>query len=373
MPDIKANQSAACLERRVKTETPFDRCKDTLEDHRRELTAHLKTAMELEHGTIPPYLCALYSIKDGTNAVSAQRIRSVAVEEMLHMVLVANLSNALGERPNIARPDFILPYPDFLPESDKRVKVSLNRFSSKAVNLFLDIERPMDINAPSSHQGYSSIGQFYAAIKDELDYLHDKYDDKKIFKGDPDLQVSPLDYYSGGGEIVKVTDYDSARRAIKVIVDEGEGFGHSIFSGDHEQFGEKMDLAHFYKFNEIAVGRTYKRNDSPARDPTGSRLEVDYSRDAVHPAKFYPNVADYPPDVQPELNEFNRTYSRLLRALNAAFNEKRKEKEGASKHLERAVALMYEVKRQMIRLMKIPLDKRNTVGPTFKYVDETED
>lgn len=363
------NQNASAVKRRVKIETPFDRCKDTLEAHRKELIAHLKTALELEQGTIPPYLCALYSIKEGTNHVSAQRLRSVAVEEMLHMVLVANLSNALGGAPTIARPDFILSYPDFLPESDKRVKVSLNRFSPEAINVFLDIERPMDINAPSKHKGYSSIGQFYAAIKDELDYLHDNYDDKEIFKGDKDLQVSPLDYYSGGGEVVPVTDYDSARRAIKVIVDEGEGFGHSIFSGDHDQFGEKMDLAHFFKFNEIAVGRTYKPNDSPARDPSGARLAVDFSEGAVYQAKFYKTVEEYPEEVRPELHEFNRTYSRLIRAINAAFNEKRRE--GRSKHLEHAVALMYEVKRQMIRLMKIPIDKKgNTAGPTFKYVDE---
>ena len=32
------------------------------------LRAHLQTAIELEHSTIPPYLCALYSIKDATNA-----------------------------------------------------------------------------------------------------------------------------------------------------------------------------------------------------------------------------------------------------------------------------------------------------------------
>ena len=363
----KDNQSAAYVNRRVKIDTPFDLCKDTPEDHRIELIAHLKTAMELEHGTIPPYLCALYSIKDGANLMSAQRIRSVAMEEMLHMALIANFSNAVGGPPKITRPDFILGYPDFLPMSDESVKVSLNRFSSQAINLFLDIERPMDIDAEPKHEEYSSIGQFYAAIKDELDYLHSNFEEEEIFTGDPALQISPLDYYSGGGEIVEVTNYDSARRAIKVIVDEGEGFGHSIFSGDNEQFGEEPDLAHFYKFNEIAVGRIYKPNDSPARDPTGPRLAVDFSKDVVYPAKFYKTLEEYPEFVQPELREFNRTYSRLLRAINAAFNEKLKERR--SEYFEDAVALMFEVKRQMIRLMKIPIDKRgNTAGPTFMYV-----
>ena len=37
----------------------------TLED----LHEHLQWAIELEHATIPPYLCALYSIKDNSNQV----------------------------------------------------------------------------------------------------------------------------------------------------------------------------------------------------------------------------------------------------------------------------------------------------------------
>ena len=357
--------------RRVRFKTPFDRCDNTLESHREELIAHLKTALELEHGTIPPYLCALYSIRDGTNLVSAQRIRSVAVEEMLHMVLVANLSNAIGGSPDIARPDFILKYPDFLPKSDKSITVSLNRFSRDAMGLFLDIERPTGVDIKPKHEDYSSIGQFYAAIKDEFDYLKSNYKADEVFIGNKRLQVTSLDYYSGGGEVVQVEDFESARRAIKVIVDEGEGFGHSIFSGDHEQFGEEPDLAHFYKFNEIAAGRKYRPTDSPARDPTGERLEVDFSSNAVLPATFYSTIDQYPAEVREELREFNRTYSRLLRSLNSAFNESRPEVDRPSQHMQTAVGQMYEVKRQMIRLMKIPIDKQgNTAGPTFIYVEE---
>lgn len=35
------------------------------------LREHLQWALELEHATIPPYLCALYSIKKGHNVESA--------------------------------------------------------------------------------------------------------------------------------------------------------------------------------------------------------------------------------------------------------------------------------------------------------------
>ncbi|MGI8776506.1 MAG: ferritin-like domain-containing protein [Acidimicrobiales bacterium] len=56
------------------------------------LTA-LQQALELEHSTIPPYLYALYSLVPGTNDAVAEVIESVAVEEMLHLTLVANVIN----------------------------------------------------------------------------------------------------------------------------------------------------------------------------------------------------------------------------------------------------------------------------------------
>ena len=56
-----------------------------------DLREHLQWALELEHATLPPYLCALYSIKPGTNTEASHAIASVCYEEMLHMTLAANL------------------------------------------------------------------------------------------------------------------------------------------------------------------------------------------------------------------------------------------------------------------------------------------
>ena len=60
-----------------------------------DLHEHLQAAVELELLVIPPYLCALYSLRPMTNAEASLVIRSVVVEEMLHMVLAANVLNAL--------------------------------------------------------------------------------------------------------------------------------------------------------------------------------------------------------------------------------------------------------------------------------------
>ena len=42
------------------------------------LREHLQTAVELEHSTLPPYLCALYSADPERNAAAAEVIQSPA-------------------------------------------------------------------------------------------------------------------------------------------------------------------------------------------------------------------------------------------------------------------------------------------------------
>ena len=72
-----------------------------------DLYTHLQGAIELEHSTIPPYLTALYSIKKGSNREAAAIIRSVVMEEMLHMTIAANTLNAIGGAPEINTSGFI--------------------------------------------------------------------------------------------------------------------------------------------------------------------------------------------------------------------------------------------------------------------------
>src|ERR1700679_2159733 len=79
------------------------------------LRAALQNAIELEHSAIPPYLYALYSLKPGTNGELAEIIRSVVLEEMLHMSLACNVLNAVGGQPLIDSPKFIPDYPTHLP------------------------------------------------------------------------------------------------------------------------------------------------------------------------------------------------------------------------------------------------------------------
>lgn len=56
----------------------------------------LQKAIGVEFGTLPPYLYALYSIRPGTNPQATQLLRSVVLQEMVHMCLASNILNALG-------------------------------------------------------------------------------------------------------------------------------------------------------------------------------------------------------------------------------------------------------------------------------------
>src|SRR6185295_11993276 len=132
--------------------------------------------MELEHSTIPPYLCALYSIKAGVNLMAGEIIKSVVLEEMLHMIMVANLLNAIGGRPVIGEKEvdknnkFIPEYPTSLPGNvDTRLVVGLESLSKHCIKTFWKIEHPLGgytlpKQLETTELVYKSIGEFYEAL-----------------------------------------------------------------------------------------------------------------------------------------------------------------------------------------------------------------
>lgn len=99
-------RETASLEK-VKTSAPLLGTIKSLES----LREHLQWAIQLEHSTIPPYLCALYSIEAGHNTEATEVLNSVLVEEMLHLTLAANLLNAVGGRPRLDIPEMLPDYP----------------------------------------------------------------------------------------------------------------------------------------------------------------------------------------------------------------------------------------------------------------------
>jgi hypothetical protein len=324
------------------------------------LQRHLQWAMELEHATIPAYLCALYSIPEGANVAAQQQLRAVVMEEMLHMVLVANVLNAVGGCPKVDDPAFVPSYPTTLPHSDGSVCVQLRRFDREALQTFLKIERPEPPQAKPEPERYHSIGQFYDAIEAGLRQLAGELG-PALFSGSVLRQVDPTRwYYGGGGRPIVVSDLASALAALDEIKAQGEGLPHSVFD-DQAPFG-KRELAHYFRFEQLRQGRFYRPEDSPRSGPSGDPLPLRW--DQVHPMRANPRMADYAgqPEVHALMRRFNLDYTALLRALHGAFN-------GQPALLFEAVPMMYRLKYQAQALMQLPCGDASgeTVGPSFEY------
>ncbi len=367
-------------------------------DNLDELHNYLSTALQLEHATIPPYLTALYSLHPGTNSDAFHILRTVAVEEMLHTTLVANIMNAVGMSPDLTQPGFVPEYPTYLPSGETDFKVSRQNFCRESVETFLKIERPAapppdqplafglttgtgpHLIARHAHTNsllgaykpagnnlsfgnldddtelhFYSIGEFYKEISRGLAELDEKMqkEGKQLFRGDFKNQVTPEYYYSGGGELMTVTDLATAQEAIRLISEQGEGDGGAIF--DHE--GE---ISHYYRFQQLERGQYYLKGDQLGK-PSGDALKIDW--DAVYPIKTDAKLADYPANtpVYAAALDFNTYYSQFLSRLTQAFT-------GQPQMLIEAVQDMFQIREKATQLMRNPIPGQPMVNasPTFE-------
>uniref|UniRef100_UPI003F49460E ferritin-like domain-containing protein n=1 Tax=Cupriavidus yeoncheonensis TaxID=1462994 RepID=UPI003F49460E len=362
-----------------------------LEQELEALRRFLQAALKLEHATLPPYMTALYSLGAGVPWEVIEVYRSVLVEEMLHMVLAANVLNAIGGKPVTYGQDFMPDYPARLPYDVDNIEVSLLGFSHAAVAQGLAIERPKRVDPARLRQlahltatrglvnaagaGTSAvpevppgmtIGEFYHFIEGKLRAVVARYGPPRVFTGNVAHQIGPdIYYYEGAGNVVPVHDLDSAIEAMEVIRDQGEGASHGIWTGDRKMFHDFPEVAHYFRFNQLALGRLYVEGDTVASGPTGPTLEVPWE----HASHIVANakVSQYPAgsEVRAHADAFNRAYCSLLRSIDRAFN-------GQPNLLLGAVPHMLAIKDLAARLMRNPFPGREAEGlhaaPTFEFV-----
>ncbi|MFC5825914.1 ferritin-like domain-containing protein [Nonomuraea insulae] len=328
---------------------------DTLDS----LREHLQWAVELEHATLPPYLCALYSLDPERNPAAVEVVGSVFAEEMLHLALAANLLNAVGGRPRLDTPEMLPPHPRRLPHGS--LELSLVPFGAEALDMFLRIEQPAPPSAPPEGDDYETIGQFYAAIEQGLRHLCDRLGEQAVFGGDPARQVSATHFRHTAGRLIAVDGLKSALAALEEIVEQGEGTARGeVWDGDQDIFHpERDEVAHYYRFQELKIGRRYRRGDTPQSGPTGETIWVNPA--GVLPMTRNPRPAEPGSAVRTAQEEFNHTYCAILHLLEQAFN-------GSPKLLAVATGTMYALKAQARALMRLPDGEGTTAGPTFEYV-----
>jgi len=340
-----------------------------------ELHNYLHATIQLEHATIPPYLTALYSIWPGKNSAAVHILRAVLVEEMLHLTLAANVLNAVGGTPDLTQASFVPVYPAYLPDGEKDFQVSRQRFCRQAVETFLKIERPA--RAPNEQSQmvrrkrssaailsmlpdnekdihYYSIGEFYQAISQGITYLEGEKSrcGETLFIGDRARQVTREYYFSGGGEVMPVVDLPSALAALRLIIEQGEGGGDGAFDYEHE-------ISHYYRFEQLLLGRYYQTGDQPGC-PSGEPILVDW--DAVYPMQDNVGVADYPQgsELHTAAREFNAFYYKFLQKLTRAYS-------GHPELLMAAVGDMFRIKEHATALIRNPIPgQAQNAGPTFE-------
>lgn len=229
------------------------------------LRAHLQYAVDLELWTIPFYMAPLYSIQDRSSQ-AFQSIQSIVNQEMLHVQLVANVSNAYGHSPAFSAPEYVgtaIPHLDFqLDKPDPRdifhpFSAEIGPFDALRLNSMCLIEFP---EYDTGHQPdlrdnvteYGSIGEFYDAIEYGAKLL-----DRHIHGG-----VLQVDLFSAFyRNMPKLTIEGSGAQAfsevallLDVIRDQGEG------RKSNEQIAEAFqntaddsnpDQSHYEKFTDI--------------------------------------------------------------------------------------------------------------------------
>ncbi len=216
--------------------------------HREDLWWLLAEACQLEHMIMCQYLFAEWTLKDKDDGLTDEQsdaierwrgvLRGIAIEEMLHLALVANLMSSIGAAPYLGRPNFPQ-RSGYFPAS---IQLDLMPFGDRALKHFLFLERPEGMERQDAEgfvptaprrdplseseamprgQEFLTVGHLYRGIEDGLTRLTHELGEKTLFVGSPRAQATPELFH--WPQVVAVTDLDSALRAVSEIIEQGEG------------------------------------------------------------------------------------------------------------------------------------------------------
>lgn len=268
-----------------------------------ELQEALLTAIQLEFSTIPPYLCAQWSINtDSDPSDVSDMIQGVVVQEMLHFGLACNMYTATGGSltGQIATPEFVPTYPtQGLPGGvHPGLVVALLPVGNEALQTFMSIEYPEgplavqqpDTPPPPKPPDPPAIGQFYQTIAAGFQTVFPN----GTLPNNPSLNqvVTSVD----ADQLFAINTVADALRAIEEITDQGEG---SSTSPDEGTF-DPSELAHYYTFAEVYYGKAVAQ--------VGSSFQ--YSGAAITMPAAY-SFTPQPPDA-PGQETFISTFTTLM-------------------------------------------------------------
>jgi hypothetical protein len=350
-------------------------------EHREHLWYLLAEAAQLEHMIMLQYLYAEFTLKQGVDeglteeqfaAVERWRrsLRGIAVQEMLHLALVANMMTAIGAAPPFGRPNF----PQRCGYFPSGVQLDLLPFGEAALRHFLFLERPEGMEwqdaaqfipcAPPRipveeseifprGQEFATVGHLYRGIADGFRHLSRTLGEPAVFVGSPKAQATPELFH--WPELVAVTDLASALRAVGTIIEQGEGA-----RGDWQEAHYGRFLAMWDEYHELL------RQDpsfSPARPVTVAWVRQPF--DSTDPRTL---IGD--PDTLAVAELFNFGYELLLHILTRFFTHTDETPEQLGVLIDTAIRTMAEVVNPLgTRCTRMPVGPAHpgqTAGPAFE-------
>lgn len=298
-----------------------------------KLAELLQAALQLEFATIPVYLSAAFSLGNENESIRNVIVR-VAIEEMLHFTVVANLLTAIGESPDVA--GSIPSYPKNITIVDPPLHLELRSYSDNLVrDLFMRIETPEE-PIPFTAEGEvppKTVGLFYDQIIEiiEGDLIPELLDQAETTQGKQITGIAPRfrevaylnnedsERYSLPDDIdFFIKDKASAVRHLKWIVDQGEGTSKN----DTDPIAESGLPAHYYRFTSILKRKWLVADQNAEKKYSYSGGDLNFDPNDVH--QFDDNVvsADFEAHeyLFEEMVAFEALYHRMNNHLENAFN-----------------------------------------------------
>jgi hypothetical protein len=261
------------------------------------LLSALQSAVALEHATLPLYLSAMFSLQVQGYTVY-NLLRSVAMEEMVHMAIACNILGALGGTPQIKALDPKFPSNGLPGGAEPDLHVVLAKVSKKQIQNFMRLEVPAFLLDPKyKKETYPTIANLYSAIRGAIESNADacraalKKGGTSNQVGD-DIGFTTITYTEGQDPLPQLYD------ALDEIVLQGEGSpSHTLHASQFE--GEE---SHYAKYAEIYYGRRYSK-------PQG---HVPLTRETEH--EYFKGYPIFPPDVVNLLMVPSDGYDAVLKA-----------------------------------------------------------
>lgn len=281
--------------------------------------------MKFELSTVPCYLYAAWSVKvsDGEygpfqlasdngltpeqnkNGSNLRRaILNIVSEEMLHLSLAGNVLTGLGfkDRIDLAHKDSLPVYPGQILRHPTGWVLNLAPLNEDQLNSFIAVEAPAPRFGTPIFSENASIADTYAYVAATLDKRQGTPEDKYV---DAEFQFGPGEVYSprvhDTGGSIKVTDYNSANKAIETICAQGEGMLEDLTVSPYTDVLHQ-ELSHYQRFKK-ALEEVKSGNvviwDLPT-NPGANRIT-------------------YPPELKAVDDLFNAVYLYLLKTIDRLY------------------------------------------------------